>query len=566
MFKITEQEATITLPVFADPFAEGLQGFSFSLAEAPNYTIDSNASEASFTIADTPDSVVEVSLSSSSETLVESENPTGVLTFNLKAVPPESGVTVSVDAPNLSKFDVDTIAVTGGEITEITNAGFSLKITDATATVELPVLADGESEGLETATFTLVESTDSTINLDTNEATITLVDIPEQVRVTKEIGPNDTIAQAVDLNLNPENPNATVRGGIFSEDPGEVVTEISDFSEDVDFYSFELNAGNTVTIDVDAVGTFNMLLHEGVEQRLDSELRLFDADGNELASVNNAAPGEEFSRDPYLEFTAKEAGRYYVGVSQLGNRNYDPNVENSGSGWIFPEIGVHVGEYDLNVSLTAAATDIVGTDTAETLIGDANNNNIDGFGGNDTLAGNEGNDIILGGGGDDILRSDLNNPSPQDGIAGGNDIIFGGNGSDRIGGKSGNDILKGDAGDDRIWGDDGSDILMGSTGNDILVGDHISSGSDTFVFGNGDGTDTILDFEVDIDRIGLVEGELTKADLTITQDGSNTLLGVASSGYTLAVLKNVQASALDQSSFEIFPDVSNLNQALALVS
>jgi len=34
---------------------------------------------------------------------------------------------------------------------------------------------------------------------------------------------------------------------------------------------------------------------------------------------------------------------------------------------------------------------------------------------------------------------------------------------------------------------------------------------------NGDGTDTIVDFEMGIDRIGLVEGELTFADLTITQ-------------------------------------------------
>ena len=148
-----------------------------------------------------------------------------------------------------------------------------------------------------------------------------------------------------------------------------------------------------------------------------------------------------------------------------------------------------------------------------------------------------------------------------------NDIIFGGDGSDRIGGKAGNDILSGDAGDDLIYGDDGDDILMGVTGNDVLVGDNFSNGggSDTFVFGNGDGTDTILDFEVGIDRIGLVEGELAFANLTLTQDGNNTLLGVADNGETLAVLNNVQASALDESSFEIVPDVSNVEEALVLI-
>ncbi|MEL7313418.1 MAG: hypothetical protein AAFN08_00505, partial [Cyanobacteria bacterium J06559_3] len=91
------------------------------------------------------------------------------------------------------------------------------------------------------------------------------------------------------------------------------------------------------------------------------------------------------------------------------------------------------------------------------------------------------------------------------------------------------------------------------------------SGSDLFVFGNGDGTDTILDFEVGIDRIGLVEGELVFADVTLTQDGVNTLLGVADSEEILAVLNNVQASALDESSFVVVLDVSNPDEALAII-
>ncbi len=187
--------------------------------------------------------------------------------------------------------------------------------------------------------------------------------------------------------------------------------------------------------------------------------------------------------------------------------------------------------------------------------------------GDDTVAGELGDDVITGGGGDDVLRGDFNDRATQDGEPGGNDIIFGGAGNDRIGGKAGNDILSGDAGDDFIWGDDGDDIIMGVTGNDTLVGDNFSSGSgsDLFVFGNGDGTDTILDFEVGIDRIGLVEGELLFAELTITQEGNNTLLGVTDTGETLAILNNVQASALDESSFVTVADVSNVEEALAIV-
>ncbi|MFG6100364.1 TIGR03118 family protein [Leptothoe sp. ISB3NOV94-8A] len=202
----------------------------------------------------------------------------------------------------------------------------------------------------------------------------------------------------------------------------------------------------------------------------------------------------------------------------------------------------------------------------QTLVGGDADDTLDAGGGDDTVAGESGNDIITGGGGDDVLRGDRNSRDAQTGEPGGNDIIFGGDGNDRIGGKSGNDILSGDAGDDYIWGDAGDDILMGVTGNDILVGDNDSggSGSDLFVFGNGDGTDTILDFEVGVDRIGLMEGELVFADLSLTQDGDNTLLGVTSTGETLAVLQNVQASALGANSFEIVPDISDPSGGLSL--
>ncbi|MEL6353806.1 MAG: serine hydrolase [Cyanobacteria bacterium J06627_28] len=210
---------------------------------------------------------------------------------------------------------------------------------------------------------------------------------------------------------------------------------------------------------------------------------------------------------------------------------------------------------------------ILGTEANDALVGTDGPDRIEALGGNDVVAGELGDDVLLGGDGDDLLRGDLNSRATQDGEPGGNDIIFGGEGNDRIGGKSGNDILSGDAGDDFIWGDDGDDIIMGVTGDDVLVGDNFSggSGSDLFVFGNDDGTDTVLDFEVGRDRIGLVEGELLFADITLTQDGSNTFLGVASTGETLAILNNVQASALSESSFEIVADVSNVEEALALV-
>ena len=167
-----------------------------------------------------------------------------------------------------------------------------------------------------------------------------------------------------------------------------------------------------------------------------------------------------------------------------------------------------------------------------------------GLGGSDLIWGELGNDFIDGGDGDDVLRGDLNKRSAQVGI-GGNDIIYGGRGNDRIGGKGGSDEIYGDEGNDQIWGDDGDDLLRGGLGNDILTGDDFSGGqgSDIFVLAIGEGTDTIVDYEIGIDLIGLTGG-LSFGQLSITQDGSNTL--ISSGNETLAIVNNITASTLTE--------------------
>ncbi|MEM7061670.1 MAG: pre-peptidase C-terminal domain-containing protein [Cyanobacteria bacterium P01_B01_bin.77] len=583
-FTITEQTATITLSTFdeltvpgIDPVAvqEGVIALNFALQPLAGYTIDPDASDINLTIADNPDSQIQVSLTNFDEfgdpspPLIEAEGTVGLHTFSLSTPAPTEGVTVSVSAPNLDEFNLDAIEVAGGTIDAVQDDGFDFTITEQTATISLPILDDGEAEGSETAIFTLEPGDTYEINPGAATVTFELADTLDQASVSQESelitfeNTNNTIPGADVLGLSVDNPSVSIEGGTNG---GAFI----DLPEDVDLFSFNLKAGQTVSLDIDTEEilpneiSFRQVVFPALAdilQKPDTELRLFDAEGNELAANNDgAAPGEEFSRDPFIEFTAETTGTYYVGVSHLGNRNYDPFVNRSGSGWTFPEVGVFNGFYELTATLTES--DIQPPSDEPTPSDDT----LSGTDDDDTLFGDLGNDVITGGAGDDILRGDLNSRSPQDEEAGGNDIIFGGEGSDRIGGKSGNDILSSDAGDDIIYGDAGDDILMGVTGNDILIGDNFSdgSGSDLFVFGNGDGTDTILDFEVGIDRIGLVEGELLFADLTLTQDGNNTLLGVASSGETLAILNEVQASSLTEGSFEVIADVSNLNEAMAL--
>ena len=199
------------------------------------------------------------------------------------------------------------------------------------------------------------------------------------------------------------------------------------------------------------------------------------------------------------------------------------------------------------VAAPDGATVTEGSNDAETLVGDKTSNIFYGLGGDDTIAGGLGDDVIFGEAGDDVLRGDRNRRSPGSNDDG-NDIIYGGAGNDRIGGKGGNDQLYGDAGDDTIWGDDGDDLLWGGKGNDTLTGDNDSggSGSDTFVLVIGEGTDTITDFEVGTDFIGLF-GTLSFGQLSIRQDAQDALIGFGDE--TLAVLSGVQADALTESAF-----------------
>jgi hypothetical protein len=139
--------------------------------------------------------------------------------------------------------------------------------------------------------------------------------------------------------------------------------------------------------------------------------------------------------------------------------------------------------------------------------------------GPDTLTGNDGNDILIGGQGPDTLIGNA-----------GDDTLIGGNGTD---------LLLGNAGDDLLYGGNGSDTLTGGLGTDTLTG---GNGEDIFVFASGEGIDTITDFKLGTDQIGLTEG-LTFGDLSFS--GNQILIG----SEVLAVLTGVNTNDLTASNF-----------------
>jgi Ca2+-binding RTX toxin-like protein len=185
------------------------------------------------------------------------------------------------------------------------------------------------------------------------------------------------------------------------------------------------------------------------------------------------------------------------------------------------------GRYDVgeeNISVTGANTIYAGTED-DRVVGAAGNDTLGGGTGDDTLRGGDGDDTFYGGRGDD------NDTGRNDVISGGNgnDTIFAGGGDDDIDGGVGDDVIFNGTGNDNARGNLGNDTLFGGPGDDILSG---RGGDDTFAFFEGNGDDTITDFNLNDDTLDLNGTATDFTDLAsvqvaasdVTQDGETGLL------------------------------------------
>lgn len=194
----------------------------------------------------------------------------------------------------------------------------------------------------------------------------------------------------------------------------------------------------------------------------------------------------------------------------------------------------------------------------DTLSGGTGQDRLQGDAGNDTLTGGLGNDTLTGGAGDDLLDAGVDTLSvgetDNDSLNGGegNDVLISRVGNDTLTAGAGNDTLDAGAGDDTLDAGAGDDTLLAGNGNDLLeagagadtldggAGDdrlYGGAGSDTYIFGFGSGLDVLLDFDatgtaVDTVRMG---SRVTAPDIAVTQEGSNLVLRIVSSGDRLTV-------------------------------
>ncbi|MCP4412833.1 MAG: calcium-binding protein [Gammaproteobacteria bacterium] len=201
------------------------------------------------------------------------------------------------------------------------------------------------------------------------------------------------------------------------------------------------------------------------------------------------------------------------------------------------------------------------------------------FGGNDQVSGGEGddgingyygNDFVMGGPGDDYVVGGSSYTTSKwrrsnSGLSYGAyeaDIVIGGTGRDYIKGGYGDDILYG--GDIEVM--EGSEVLevyndknelvtirrLVINPNAIALGDNQT---DVFKFYAGDGTDTIKDFELDLDYI-LIHDSRKKlpngvADLVFGEENGNATISYTGGSSTdKIILENVSKNELESTENE----------------
>jgi Ca2+-binding RTX toxin-like protein len=110
----------------------------------------------------------------------------------------------------------------------------------------------------------------------------------------------------------------------------------------------------------------------------------------------------------------------------------------------------------------------------------------------------------------------------------GDDVIHGSHLSDDIVALDGNDTINGGTDDDWIYGEGGNDEISGGTGNDYLIG---GNGDDTYVFNQGDGTDTIWD-ESGVEGANAIRfgPGIIPADLTLSYEETTLIIRVGTEG------------------------------------
>jgi VCBS repeat-containing protein len=144
---------------------------------------------------------------------------------------------------------------------------------------------------------------------------------------------------------------------------------------------------------------------------------------------------------------------------------------------------------------------------------------------------------------EDALRATVAKPTE------GNDLIIGSRVDDTILGLGGNDTIIGRAGNDTIKGCAGDDTLIGSAYiyNDYYTGqlryspDVEANGNDTYIFGRGDGHDTIIDGDNTLNTDTLkFKDDIVPGDIAVSRSNDDLILTIKDTGDSVTIRNHFQ--------------------------
>ncbi|PNW38855.1 UNVERIFIED_CONTAM: hypothetical protein BEN50_01825 [Euhalothece sp. KZN 001] len=386
----------------------------------------------------------------------------------------------------------------------------SFQIAPGETSYELAVSINGDAiDDLSDSIQLQLLTTDSGFEIKENQATATYVisneavDVPESVEFTPTASSQqgDTGDNVLEVLDGADNPILFGGDGAdrFAINPNvEGVTYLQDFNPE---------EGDVIVIDTqdfpDAAAT-DFTVYGGTLFYLDEAIAL-------IGNVVEGAPQAYsiLNSQPNVEILTQST----VVFGSLNDDIFDDSDPNS------PYTGNN------EIAFTGAGADMIDS----SITGNGSNRNYAGSSDDELFAGNS--DRLFGGSGDDTLDASQGT---------GNNRLYGGAGDD--------DLILGS--NDRLIGGAGSDRFFAVAGGDNLITG--GAGADEFWIANAqipESANLITDFTSGEDKIGLGGfPELTFADLSLTPDGDNTIIGF-DANTPLATLQGVTFDRLSEGDF-----------------
>jgi Ca2+-binding RTX toxin-like protein len=292
-------------------------------------------------------------------------------------------------------------------------------------------------------------------------------------------------------------------------------------------------------------------------------------DGNDTASYITSIAGISASLITNTGAFADAQGDKFISIENLEGSNYDDFLYGNDSNNILIGLGgndvirgeggddrIDGGTGDNVVFAGEGNNTIVAADGKNAVYAESGNDSISlGNGDNTVFAGDGKNTVTTGFGNDTIYGGSL-----ADAIyaGAGNNVVFAREGQNTVISQDGNDTIYSGSGRDFISSGGGNDTIFAGAGNNWIKAGagnntiYSDSGQDLFILSTGDGWDTIKNFEIGKDKLGLTEG-LQVDRLLISQINSGgffgTQIGIKGSDEILARLEFTQSSQLNSNSF-----------------